>query len=268
MLIKQNLMLLILLQLQVQLWKLLIRCHWQLDQVGVCFVLYIRSVVTWWFKRITLAHWFGFALLRNWIVFKCTRLISYLEDIIQIKNRQNPWYYGILEAIRGKIINLQSHILCNYYMANPVLGKSLCSDWFFLGQDFAVRTVSMETVQSVYFCFGPKPPNSTFATKTAKKKCENCHSSHWKYQQKLKRLKFFQNFKDGWRRQTFFKCKPPDVHFTIRNRVPYHKLLTNRACSGLPGNIGCLSFLYGPCCTWSTLSRPRPIFPSTALVLG
>ena len=33
-----------------------------------------------------------------------------------------------------------------YYMANPVLGKSLCSDWFFLGQDFAVGTVSMETV--------------------------------------------------------------------------------------------------------------------------
>ena len=55
-------------------------------------------------------------------------------------------------------------------MANPVLDKSLCSDWFFLGQDFAVQTVSMETVQSVYFCFGAKPANSTFATKTAKKK--------------------------------------------------------------------------------------------------
>ena len=54
-------------------------------------------------------------------------------------------------------------------MANQVLGKSLCSDWFFLCQDFAVRTVSMETVQSVYFCFGAKPANSTFATKTAKK---------------------------------------------------------------------------------------------------
>ena len=25
--------------------------------------------------------------------------------------------------------------------------QSLCSDWFFLGQDFAVPTVSMETVQ-------------------------------------------------------------------------------------------------------------------------
>ena len=118
-------------------------------------------------------------------------------------------------------------------MANPVLGKSLCSHWFFLGQDFAVRTVSMETVQSVYFCFGAKPANSTSATKTAKK-CENCHSSHWNYQLKLKRLKFFRNFKDGWR-WTFFKCKPPEVHFTIRNRVPYNKLLTNRACSGRTG---------------------------------
>ena len=118
-------------------------------------------------------------------------------------------------------------------MANPVLGKSLCSDWFFLGQDFAVRTVSMETVQSVYFCFGAKPANATSATKTAKK-CENCHSSHWNYPLKLKRLKFFRNFKDGWR-WTFFKCKPPEVHFTIRNRVPYNKLLTNRACSGRTG---------------------------------
>ena len=67
------------------------------------------------------------------------------------------------------------------------------------------------------------------------KKWENCHSSHWKYQQKLKRLKFFGNLKDGWRRRTFFKCKPPEVHFTIRNRVPYNKLLTNRACSDRTG---------------------------------
>ena len=90
-------------------------------------------------------------------------------------------------------------------MAKPVLRKSLCSDWFFLGQDFAVRTVSMETVQPVYFCFGAKPANSKFATKTAKKNCEYCHSSQWNYQKKLKRLKFFRNFKDGWRRRTFSK---------------------------------------------------------------
>ena len=82
-----------------------------------------------------------------------------------------------------------------YYMANPVLGKSLCSDWFFLGQDFAVRTVSTETVQPVYFCFGAKPANLKFATKTAKKNCKYCHSSQGNYQKKLKRLKFFRNFK-------------------------------------------------------------------------
>ena len=55
-------------------------------------------------------------------------------------------------------------------MAKTVLGKSVRSDWFFLGRDFAVRTVSMEMVQDVYFCFGAKPANSKFATKTAKKK--------------------------------------------------------------------------------------------------
>ena len=27
-----------------------------------------------------------------------------------------------------------------YYMPNPVFGKSLCSDWLFLSQDFAVLT--------------------------------------------------------------------------------------------------------------------------------
>ena len=52
-------------------------------------------------------------------------------------------------------------------MAKPVLGKSLCSDWFLLSQDFAVRTV---LVQPVYFCFVAKPANSKFATKTAKEK--------------------------------------------------------------------------------------------------
>ena len=30
-------------------------------------------------------------------------------------------------------------------------GKSECSDWFFLGQDFAIRAVSMETVISCAF---------------------------------------------------------------------------------------------------------------------
>ena len=32
-----------------------------------------------------------------------------------------------------------------------------------------------------------------------------------------------------------FKSKPPEVHFTIRSRVPYNKLLTNLACSSRTG---------------------------------
>ena len=89
----------------------------------------------------------------------------------------------------------------DYYMANPVLGKSLSSDWFFLGQDFAVRTVSIEMVQSVYFCFGAKPANSTFATKTAKKKmCENCHCSP-KLPAEAKKIDIFPKFQ-RWMRKT------------------------------------------------------------------
>ena len=35
-------------------------------------------------------------------------------------------------------------------------GKSERSDWFFLGQDFAIRTVSVETVISCVFLFRPR----------------------------------------------------------------------------------------------------------------
>ena len=127
----------------------------------------------------------------------------------------------------------------------------------------------METVQSVYFRFGAKPANSTFATKTAKKKCENCHSSHWNYQQKLKRLKVFWNFKDRWRRRTFSKCKPPEVHFTIRIRVPYNKLLTNRACSGRTGEYW-PSFVFVRTSlrsvrTVTTLGQYSPVWPSRSV---
>ena len=32
-----------------------------------------------------------------------------------------------------------------------------------------------------------------------------------------------------------FECKPPEVHFSIRSRVPYNKQVTNRACSSSTG---------------------------------
>ena len=103
-------------------------------------------------------------------------------------------------------------------MANPVLGKSLCSDWFFLGQDFAVRTISMETVQSVYFCFGAKPANSTFATKTAKKKVLKLLFFKLKVPAEAKKdCNLSEISKMDEEDDQFFKCKPPEVHCTIRN---------------------------------------------------
>ena len=120
-------------------------------------------------------------------------------------------------------------------MANPVLGNSLCSDWFFSRSGFCSTDRFHGNGPIRVFLFWSKAGKFNICNQDSEKKCENGHSSHWNYQQKLKRLKFFWNFKDGWRRRTFFKCKPPEVHFTIRNRVPYNKLLTNRACSGLTG---------------------------------
>ena len=108
--------------------------------------------------------------------FLDTRL-NYNEHIIKTASNclfKLKQINGIKDLLDRKtlllVINSFGFSKLHYYMANPVLGKSLCSDWFFLGHDFAVRTVSMETVQSVYFCFGAKPANSKFATKTAKKK--------------------------------------------------------------------------------------------------
>ena len=54
-------------------------------------------------------------------------------------------------------------------MAKPVLGKSVRSDWFFLGRDFAVRTFSMETVQAVYFCLEQSRQIQTLQPKQRKK---------------------------------------------------------------------------------------------------
>ena len=82
----------------------------------------------------------------------------------------------------------------------------------------------------MYFCFEARPANSKFATKTAEKKCECCHSSHLNYQKRLKRLQFFRNFRDGWRRQTFLSASHRKC-ILLSETVPYNKHRTNPACS-------------------------------------
>ena len=79
------------------------------------------------------------------------------------------------------------------------------SDWLFLGRDFAIRTISMETViSSVFFCFR-KPSNSNFATKTTKRKRVNALI----FAKKLpKRLIFYRAYnkreKDEYSRSEFY----------------------------------------------------------------
>ena len=41
---------------------------------------------------------------------------------------------------------------------------------------------------------------------TAKKKCEDCHSSHWNYQKKLKRSNFFPKFQRWMKKTNIFNC--------------------------------------------------------------
>ena len=143
----------------------------------------------------------------------------------------------------------------HYYMANPVLGKSLCSGCFFLGQEFAVRTVSVETVKSVNFCFGAKPPNSKFATKTTKKKV-------WK-------LSFFTlKLLADAKKIEISKMDEEDEHFLSTSHWKcillsgtechiINYLLTELA-RDIPRNIGPRTFSYGPsACLLYTSPSPR-----------
>ena len=55
-------------------------------------------------------------------------------------------------------------------------------------------TVSVETVQPVYFCFRVKPANSKFATKTAKKKTVNIVILHREIPEEAKKIEIFPKF--------------------------------------------------------------------------
>ena len=98
--------------------------------------------------------------------------------------------------------------------------------------------------QKVYklFLFSSEAGKFKICNQQQRKKngCEYCHSLQWNYQKMLKRLKFFQNFKDGLRRRTFskrvlFPWRSGNLWYRNWNRhhrVPYTKQLTNRASLG------------------------------------
>ena len=65
-------------------------------------------------------------------------------------------------------------------MAKRVLSKSVCSDWFFLGRDFAVQTNGLSRV----FLFLSKAGKFKNWNQNSEKTCEYCHSSQ-RNQQKI-----------------------------------------------------------------------------------
>ena len=71
------------------------------------------------------------------------------------------------------------------------------------------------------------------------------------------------------KKTNILKCKPPEVHFTIRNRVPYNKQLTNGACSGLTWeywpSVVFVRTLLRAVRTVTTLGQYSPVRPSRSV---
>ena len=109
----------------------------------------------------------------------------------------------------------------------PSFRQTLCSDWFFVGQDFAIRTVSMETVQSV-FLFCSEAGKFKIWNQNSEKKVWILSFFTLKPPEEAEKMDIFPKFQRWMKNTNIFKVKPPEVHFTIRNRVPYNKVLTNR----------------------------------------
>ena len=69
-----------------------------------------------------------------------------------------------------------------------------------------------------------------FATKTAKKKCENCHSSHWNYQQKLKRWMKLNRTGEYWPSVVFVRTERSEVR-TATTSGQYSPIRPSRSVS-------------------------------------
>ena len=56
-----------------------------------------------------------------------------------------------------------------------------------------------------------------------------------KLPEEAEKIEIFPKFQRWMKKMNIFKCKSSEVHFIIRNRVPYNKLLTNLAFSSRTG---------------------------------
>ena len=98
------------------------------------------------------------------------------------ERRSDGTWSGIIGELTRKVGNTLRLIKC-YHTAKQVLGKSVRFGWFFLGRDFPVRTISMETVQAVFFFVLEQSRQIQICNQNSeKKKREYWHSSQGNYQ--------------------------------------------------------------------------------------
>ena len=112
--------------------------------------------------------------------------------------------HGVLFLIWWKQLrethnNSRSNNTIIYYMANPVLGKSLCSDWLFLGFH--------GNGPNPVFLFWSEAGKFKICYQNSEKKKVNDVILHMEIIRRSdKSFKFFQNFKGRWRRRTFLSA--------------------------------------------------------------
>jgi len=170
-------------------------------------------------------------------------------------------------------------------------GKSARSDWFFPDRDFAIRTVSVETVIScVFFLFSKAGKFKTNMIGAPYNKLLTNLASSSRTGEYWPSVVFVWTSLRSVRTATtsgqYFPVRPSRSvskrlvsDRALSRLIPHlclcslcflqscNKSLINQACSGpYWENIGPRSFLYGPRCAGSVLSRPRadilPVRPS------
>ena len=135
-----------------------------------------------------------------------------------------------LLAIYHLISNARSwNVKYTYYMANPVSVLSLvlsrsgfCSTDRFHGNGPTCVFLFWSEAGKFKICY----------QNSEKKETVNIVILHIEATRRSKKIEIFPKFQRWMKKTNIRKCKPPEVHFTIRNRMPYNKQLTNRACSG------------------------------------
>ena len=100
-------------------------------------------------------HYMYYDHCLSWIVIS-KKIFLLLDVIVQSFMVDYFWFPTSFLFVFLPVLVVVETIHKHIAIMNIIIwqGKSQCSDWFFLGQDFAIHTISMKTVIScVFFVF-------------------------------------------------------------------------------------------------------------------